>query len=338
MPMKQFFSVFILFLIAPVCLNAQAMGNYDAQQRSQGNSDSYSNFQPQYRAVPKAAAFLNNGQVEININALANQRADSYTAIFSILQIGKTAAEANDRINRRLNAFKSGMIATGIGEEDIYVDMVNFLPKYEYEVTKKIFSKDSYNEVPSGFEIQKNVHVRYRKPEMLDAIITAAAGQEIYDIVKVDYFVEEPQAVYNELRASAFAYLQKQVELYSSNGIALDSAYRESAENAWVAYPANRYESYQAFSSQRIPKGNGEVNKAEKPVSRFYNAIPANDYDIVINPNILEPAVQFSYNLKIRFTLPPRVVPTNTQTVVREQYLILTPEGKLIRMDINENE
>ncbi|PHI19541.1 SIMPL domain-containing protein [Lewinellaceae bacterium SD302] len=337
--MKQLtFVTFFLILVSPIELSAQAMGNYDAQQRSQGNSNSYSNYQPQYRGVPKAAAFLNNGQVEISINALANRRADSYTAIFSILQIGKTAAEANERMNRRLNAFKSGMTAVGIVPEDIYVDMVNFLPKYEYELTKKIFSKDNYTEVPSGFEIQKNVHVRYLRPEMLDAVITAAAEQEIYDIVKVDYFIDEPQEVYNELRASAFAYLQEQVELYSANGIALDSAYRESAENAWVAYPANRYESYQAFSSQRIPKGNGDVTKAEKPVSRFYNAIPANDYDIVLNPNILEPAVQFSYNLKIRFTLPPRVVPTHTRTVVKEQYLILTPEGKLIRMDIKENE
>jgi uncharacterized protein YggE len=315
------------------------MGNYEEQQRGQENQANLSvNFIPQYRSVPKAATFLNEGQLEISINALANQRADSYTAIFSILQIGTTAAEANERLNRRINAFKSGMITTGIAPEDIYVDMVNFLPKYEYEVSKKIFSKDTYTEVPSGFEIQKNVHVRYQEPEMLDEVITAAAEQEIYDIVKVDYFIDEPQKVYQQLRSSAFEYLEEVVELYAANGIALDSAYRESAENAWVAYPANRYERYQAYSSQRIPKGNGEVNKAEKPISRFYNAIPANDYDIVLNPNILEPAVQFSFNLMVRFTLAPRKIPTKTVTVVKEQYLILTADGKLVRMNVNEED
>jgi len=69
------------------------------------------------------------------------------------------------------------------------------------------------------------------------------------------------------------------------------------------------------------------VNAADKPVSRFYNAVPANDYDIVINSAILEPAVQFSFNLIVRFTLPERKPAIRTE--VKKEFLLVTPTGEV---------
>ena len=68
----------------------------------------------------------------------------------------------------------------------------------------------------------------------------------------------------------------------------MDSAYLVSAENAWVAYPINRYESYQAFSTQRLSVDeNSKVNSADKITARFYNAVPANDYATQATRNLL---------------------------------------------------
>lgn len=316
-------------LFSPVF--AQVMGNYGAQQQT------YQNVVPnaQFRSVPKSARILENNQLEISINALSNQKAASYTAIFSMLQVGKTADETNTLLNVRLDGFVSELKNIGIPEEDIYVDMVNFLPKYEYDVSKKLFSKKTYTEIPKGFELQKNIHIRYTKPALLDRFVTAAARQEIYDIVKVDYFVSEPQKVYTELRDAAFQYLKKIKSQYRDVGIQLDSAYVMTAENAWVAYPINRYETYQAFSTQRLDNDekNAVVNTADKPTSRFYNAVPANDYDVVIHSEILEPAVQFSYNLIVRFTLPERKAAVRTE--VKKEFIWMTPAGdaKVIKVE-----
>ncbi|MEL6720534.1 MAG: SIMPL domain-containing protein, partial [Bacteroidota bacterium] len=117
--------------------------------------------------------------------------------------------------------------------------------------------------------------------------------------------------------------------------ISLDSAYVITAENAWVAYPGDRYESYQAYSAQKLSskqQTSSKIDKVDKPVSRFYDAIPANDYDIVINPQILEPAVQFSYNLVLRFTLPERI--PNTKVEMQKEFLLVTPEGVVKRLKI----
>lgn len=322
-----------ILLLLSMCLwvnvlLGQAEGNYQ-QRQTQSNAT----FNAQYRALPRAATILDGNRVEISVNALLNQKADSYTAIFNVVQMGKTAEETNNLLNARLDALLASLKSLGIPDTEIYVDMVNFVPKYEYDWSKKLFSPKTYTETPKGFELQKNIHVRYTTPALLDRIVTAAARQEIYDIVKVDYNVKEPQARYGQLREAAFQYLNQIKKQYLALGIRLDSAYTITAENAWVAYPINRYESYQAYASQRLDDGeNGKVYKADKATSRFYNAVPSNDYDIVINPELLEPAVQFSYNLLVRFTLPERKLVE--KTVVKKEFVLVTPTGEVKTLKI----
>ena len=315
-------------LIAFSGIQAQVMGNYMKQNANRQEMNV--NYSAQFRAIPKAARVLNNNVIEISINALSNQRASSYTAIFSVLQFGETAEQTNKILEGRLNPFISELKSLGIVDSNIYVDMVNFLPKYEFDVSKKIFSKKTYTEVPVGFELQKNVHIRYTDPGILDKIVTAAAKQEIYDIVKVDYFVKDPSTFYKQLREVTFDYANQIKEEYKKIGMELDSATLHTGENAWVAYPINRYESYQAFTSARPTtndKGSAVWNMADKPTARFYNAVPANDYDIVINPEILEPAVQFSYNLILRFTLKPEKPRTVTKT--QKEFIWITSDGEV---------
>ncbi len=323
-------NIFLLFSIV-LCTNVlfgQAEGNYQQRQ-----THSNATFNAQYRALPRAAIILDGNRVEISVNALLNQKADSYTAIFNVVQMGKTAEETNNLLNARLDALLASLKSLGIPETEIYVDMVNFVPKYEYDWSKKLFSPKTYTETPKGFELQKNIHVRYTTPALLDRIVTAAARQEIYDIVKVDYNVKEPQARYGQLREAAFQYLNQIKKQYLALGIRLDSAYTITAENAWVAYPINRYEGYQAYASQRLDDGeNSKVYKADKATSRFYNAVPSNDYDIVINPEMLEPAVQFSYNLLVRFTLPERK--PAEKTVVKKEFVLVTPTGEVKTLKI----
>jgi uncharacterized protein YggE len=329
--MKQAFLLPALILLS-TALHAQVMGNYAKQQQTYQNVV----VDAQYRAVPRAATLIGENQMEISINALSNQKAGAYTAIFSVLQVGKTADETNSLINTRLDGLLAELRSLGIPDSNLYIDMVNFLPKYEYDMSKKLFSKKTLTEIPKGFELQKNLHVRYTNPGLLDRIVTAAARQEIYDIVKVDYFVPDAEAVYTQLRAAAFSYLNTIRGQYRAAGLSLDSAYTISAENAWVAYPINRYESYQAFTASKLDaddKLGAIVNPADKPVARFYNAVPANDYDIVINPEILEPAVQFSYNLALRFTLPERKPVVRTE--IKKEFILVTPEGVVKQLKVD---
>jgi uncharacterized protein YggE len=325
-------SILLLFtLTLATTLTAQVMGNYQSQNRIQVNA-----YQPQFRAVQQAANLNGDPNVfEMTVNALSNQPADAHIAIFSVFQSGETARDVNGAMNERLNAVKTRLKTLGIKDADVYVDMVNFLPTYAFNAEKKIFSKKTLTEVPTGFQLQKNIHVRYAGAGLLDGIITACAEEEIYDIIKVDYAVNEPRKIYKELREMAFTYLNDVKSLYAENGIALDTAQQHVAESAWVVYPGGRYESYSAHASQKLSKqeiNNSGVIKADKPELRFYQAIPANDYDLVINPDLLEPSAQFSFSLKVRFTLYPPKAPVPPQKIVevKKQFMYLTPDGKVV--------
>jgi uncharacterized protein YggE len=330
--MKQILPLFFCFCLFNA--QAQVQGNFKQRAAVQENelqeqSNAYRGNVAQLRGFNNEAAVVGDNVIEFKIDALANQLADSYTAIFNVVQLGKTAEETNTALTNRLNPFIADMKAFGLKSEDIYVDMVNFLPKFEYDVSKKLFSKKTYIEIPIGFELQKNIHVRFTDPAVLDRIVEAAARYEIYDIVKVDYFIKDSKAVYMQLRKASLDYFEEIKTAYK-DVISLDSAYVITAENTWVAYPADRYQSYQAFSSQALDatqRADAKVEKADKPVSQFYNAVPANSYDVIINPEILEPCVQFSYRLLLRCTMKER----KPATVVKreKEFILVTPTGEV---------
>ncbi len=327
-----FFTAFSLF--------SQAQGNFKQRSvpRSANESNVYSNNQreqQQLQYVAPGVAIAGDNVVEYTIKVLANLRADSYTAIFNVVQLGKTAEECNTSMNNRLNPFIADMKNAGIKQEDIFLDMVNFLPKFEYDVTKKLFSKKTFTEIPIGFELQKNVHVRFTDPAVLDRIVEAAARYEIYDIVKVDYFVKDVKQVNNRLRAAALEHY-REIKTAYKDVVNLDSAYIVTAEDIHATYPGERYVSYQAFSAQVLDpsqRADSKVERADKPVSQFYNAIAANDYDIVINPEILEPCVQFSYQLVVRCTLKERVPATKVKR--EKEFMLVTPTGEVKTLKID---
>src|SRR5262245_15484313 len=111
---KQILSATLLLCTAG--LYGQVMGNYGVQQQTYQNVQ----FNAQYRALPKAAELEADNAMSITINALSNQKAHSYTAIFNVVQIGKTAEETNALLNQRLEAFQNELKNLGIPAADLY--------------------------------------------------------------------------------------------------------------------------------------------------------------------------------------------------------------------------
>jgi uncharacterized protein YggE len=329
----------LVLLIATSPLAAQVQGNF---KRSQNNNENnvqlnqrIDNYRPPTVAGNLDATILGDNVVEYHVDVLSNQRAQSYMAIFNVIQLGKTADETNTALNSRLTPLLADLKNLGLKEEDIYIDMVNFLPKFEYDVSKKLFSKKTYSEVPIGFELQKNLHVRFANATVLDQIVAVAAKYEIYDIVKVDYFIQDSKSVYNQMRTAALGYVKEIKKAYQEL-MPLDSAYVVTSENSSVAYPGDRYVSYQAFSSQSLDpsqRADAKIDRADKPISQFYQAIPANDYDIVLNPEILEPCVQFALHLTVRFTIKERVPATKVKR--EKEYILVTPTGEVRTLKID---
>jgi len=249
-----------------------------------------------------------------------NVKASSYVVLLGVSQAAETIDSCQRMMNERINNFIAQLTKSSVKKEDIFVDFVSQVPVFEYSIEKKIFSK-KYNEIPSGFELKKNIHIAYKKNETLDEIVTSAAKSEIYDIIKVDYIVSNMQAVYDSLRDASIKLLNQKTEDYKKVGIKFNPKFQVMGEDVQSIYPIERYRSYTAYnnSSLQALKKSGVSSTAisyqPKNATLYYDKLPYNNYDIVINPNVIEPVAQFTYNLKVRYTYKDDYAPKEKTAV-----------------------
>jgi uncharacterized protein YggE len=299
--MKKIILGFLFQVCITSALFAQAAGN---EVRANSNYGNYYT-QPSKSNPISRAELGNDSTMVIETNILMNVLADSYVAILSLTQSGEKLAEVNQMMESRIQGFSQELQKNGIDKQNIYLDFVSQVPTYEYEVEKKIFSR-SANEVPSGFELKKNLHITYRDPEQLDKIMLIAANFEVYDLVKVDYHIKNLEAIYDTLRTRAVVLIQKKTRQLSALGINFKPEaykYQTLAEDITSAYPEERYASYTAYSSSAPKKGIKTQNDYKKNTTYYYSKVGYNNYELVINPIIQEPTIQISYSLKVRYSL-----------------------------------
>lgn len=314
-------------------LSAQVSGNYNYRV----NSDQYART---LRTQPANLANLESYDYHtFKIDGLMNIEADSYLAIFTITQLGQSQAEADLLVRAKTDSIKSALIRQGVDVE-VYVDMISFLPVYEVEVTKKLFSPDTYNEIPKGFELKKNLHFRYKHAEILDELVTQCAQQEIYDLVRVDYFIDNIEAKKEEMIKKAEAILLQRIARRKRlQGDDFSNLRAQIAEGFKMYYPFEQYETYTAYCSNtfnRVTTSTAQTTQAAKTTSEFYRPLLANHYDFVVNSSILEPVVQMEYEIIIRYSPkpePPAVPQVRVEKEIEKQLFFVNPEGGIQKLN-----
>jgi hypothetical protein len=200
--------------------------------------------------------------------------------------------------------------------------MISFVPFYETESVKKIFSKKTYNEVPKGFEVKKNLHIKYSNSNLLNKLISLCSQAEIYDLVRVDYFSDSIAIKKRALMTKANSLLQERMKnRVSIMGIDLANYDKYMAEDYKVVFPVEMYTAYQAYATNSLAfKGLGTVQEATKSTTYYYKPYFDKDFDFVINPQIMEPVIQVVYELKVNYVPKPKevIVPKNDPMVQKE--------------------
>tara|TARA_R110002124_G_scaffold204947_1_gene371262 strand:- start:1038 stop:2048 length:1011 start_codon:yes stop_codon:yes gene_type:complete len=285
------------------------------------------------------ANFHSTKNVEFTVRGLYNLKADSYLAIFTITQTAKSQAELNTLVNDKINSIKSSLEASN-EDVEMFTDMVSFLPIYEVVTEKKLFSKKTYNEIPKGFELKKNLHFRFKNQALINLLVSICSEQEIYDLVRVDYMVDNLEVKKQEIMNKAAIDINKKISRYKTL-LANDFSNMDRlvAENFAVHYPIEQYQQYQAYCSNSLSFNAVKVENSAKSTSSFYSPKLNKNYDFVMNASILEPVVQIEYVLKIRLLEKPEVKKevkpkTITETKVVKDIFIVTPDAKVQKLNI----
>jgi len=270
---------------------------------------------------------------------LINVEATSYGAVFSVRQVAETALEVNTLLNERIDAFKTRMAELGISKKEIIVEVISQVPIYGIERERKIFSK-SLNEVPLGFELHKNIIVSFKEYDFLNDVVYEASKNEIYDLIKVDYFAKSPHMYYDTMRNAATSYLNIITKKYKSAGYDLDSFTKIMAENTATVYPIERYRQYQGLSKlsyEKLLKKAGSTVTMDPIVSptMYYNHLPFSNFDIVLNSSISKPSIQYTFRLQAKYTRNQKpVAQVKVEKVIEKQFFFITETGEVKFIDL----
>jgi uncharacterized protein YggE len=299
--MKTLFFALVSMIAAAGLCCAQAGGNIGYSQA--GGSAKAEQNERSKRALSRDEMPPNGTSMFLEASVLMNVRADEYVAVFGVLQEGSTVAECGQKMDAVIHAFSDALASLGVRRDDLFVDFVAQNKVYGYEV-----SGEAAREKLVGFELKKNVSVHYKDYALLDRLVVAASQSQIFDLIKVDYIVKNIPALQNRLMEEAARILKQKAARYQRLlGIRLLPPAQVYAERPGLYFPGDMYDSYAAYESEDVNAGYYRqkyvIQGARKSRTFFFNALNASGFDTVINPVVIEPVVQATLYLKVKYAI-----------------------------------
>jgi len=263
------------------------------------------NHNQQFGASLPAASFLNDSVFEVGSRVLMNVPADGYIAIFALTQTAENLQNCNELLDGRIETFAKSLERAGIARENVAIDLVSQVPTFDFEVEKKIFSSNAI-EVPSGFELKKNVHIYYTQQNLINKILLLAAEQEIYDIVKVDFILNDVNSIYDTLRMAATEVIMSRKKTYENLGVVFDPVFQIASESVNSIAPSDLYQRVEAWTSSPIPSKTRTVERTKKNVAFYYDRVGYQNFDRYLNSEEVAPSLQFALELRVRYRIKAR--------------------------------
>lgn len=239
----------------------------------------------------------------VEASVLMNTRADEYVAVFGVSQECSAVPECNQKMDATINQFAGELKQLGISSEDIFVDFATQNKIYGFQVAGNIA-----REKLVGFELKKNISVHYKNKLSLDKLVIAASKANIFDLIKVDYIVTDTGSVQTRLMEEAASVIKRKAAEYEKLlDIKLLPPAQVYAAKPSIYFPTEMYDSYTAYESEEMSDNNDRqkyaVQSARKSRTFFFNALDADGFDRVINPVVIEPVVQFTLFLRVKYEI-----------------------------------
>lgn len=290
---KPLFSL-SLIVTASVSLAQVGGGSAAYNQRGQSGADAARTHELAKRNVP-----FGEGRF-LDASVLMNVKPDEFVAVFGISEEGKTLAEAQTNMETALRKFNDGLRQLKVSPADVFVDFVAQNRIYGYDTSQANLAK----EIVVGFEVKKNVSVRYKDHALLDRLTAAASKAGIFDLVKVDYVVKDVAAARKRIMEEAAKVIKAKIEEQEQLlGVKVGQVTQVLPSQMSVYYPVEMYDSYVAQESEEMQgyRQGMTVQRARKPRTFYYNPLAAKDFDVAVNPSLIEPAVQFAIYVRVKY-------------------------------------
>lgn len=301
--MSRVLLISLIYISSAVACLAQASGNV-AYSQTGGKRQAEQN-ERNKRALSPLEAPPTANTMFVEAGVLMNVKADEYVAIFAVNQECATVPECSQQMDATVAAFTAELQRLGIGKDDLFVDFAAQNKIYSYQVAGSVAKEKLV-----GFELKKNVAIHYKDKLLLDKLVIAASRSNIFDLIKVDYIVRDTGSVQNRLMEEAAKVIKQKTARYEKLlSIQLQPPAQVYAERHSIYFPTELYDSYTAFEAEDISpdyyrdRERYIVQKARKSRTFFFNPLGADGFDVVVNPVVIEPVVQFTLYLKVKYEI-----------------------------------
>lgn len=294
--LSQTIGLFFLFLLTHGIAIGQHAGN---AIYGTSNNPYYTKKARQSSQIQNSKKFL------ISSKVLFLAPADRYVAVFGLIQEGKNIKECNAIIEKRMANFIQSLKGLGIKRAAVFIDAITQGRVYSYALSEE---ETIAKETLTGFEIKKNIIISYTQNSLLDKIMTAAANEAIYDLIKVDYIVDNPDKIYEDLYKEALKVIEAKKAIYLELAEKEHFGYPEIIKfEKGRIQPVEAYRSYTAHESNQVSiEGSNRYHNLKKVTARriathYFEAAPSANFDKVINEHSLAPCIQFVLHLDLRY-------------------------------------
>lgn len=292
--------LFVAGLLGPLLSQAQVSGNQVMGREPR------SRYTGQAASAPlPSRLYLTDSTFLVGANVMQHVRADRYVAVFGLREEAGTVAAAEQHLTARVQRFTRRLHRLEVETQDVYTDIITQKRVKDVRASRETgFVKEEYLR---GFELTRNVLVPFRRIQVLNEMLVAAAADSIYDLVKVDYIVSDPEAVYASLfKAATEVINRKKANYLALTGAQLRPTAQPYAEDYASYVPAGQYSAYEATLTTPYYGENTYTRplKGLPALTTFYYSPPSADgFDRVINPVVTEPVVTYTLALQVKYTM-----------------------------------
>jgi uncharacterized protein YggE len=242
----------------------------------------------------------------VDASVLMNVRADEFVATFGLAEQAETVEACQARMDATVAAFTEALKPLGVGPGALFVDFTAQTKVYGYKIEGSLAREHLV-----GFELKKTVAVRYRDKALIDRLVVAASRAKVYDLIKVDYVVTDLAPIQERLAEAAATVVKAKAARHERLlGIKFRAVPQVYAERSSTYFPSEMYDSYTAGESEAVSGGPDRsrttVQSLRKSRTFYFNPLNADGFDRVIDPVVLDPVVQFTLYLKLKYEIETR--------------------------------
>jgi len=290
--------IIALLLLNVLSVSAQISGN-QVYGKNNYNGNNYN----QESLPNNTKVSINDNVLSVSVKILLNKKADGFVMTLGLNEEDETVAGCSKKITTRITGFIEKMKSLGVKKENVYIDFISQTKIYDFEVNGM-----NSEQIEKGFEIKKNIIVSTSNVNSLEKIIALASDFEIHDVIKVEYYNNETDAIHNSLFDEALVLAEaKKIRYMKAFGKRIIGTPTATEEFATV-FPKTQYNTYQAFETAEIQTNYNNRSPYLKKIARknktfYYDGISSAGFDKVINPNQTEVGIQYVMTITMHYKI-----------------------------------